>query len=526
MPEKGGVAPPFFVRRRRNALRCKANRLPCRIDGPPYPVVSTAAPAHQRSFNVYACLVIVQGPGMMTLVEQLAGRIAGLRYQDLPPAVVDQAKKLIVDTIGCALGGAASAPARIAREMAASVTSREPATVMVGGERTSPDLAAFANGVMIRFLDYNDGYTSTGESGHPSDSIAAALAAGEIMRSSGQDLITATVLAYEVFCRICDQVDLKPLGFDHVTVGAMASAAAAARLLRLPEASIAEALNLTVAANVALYQTRIGRVSMWKGCAYANASRNAVFAAMLAARGMSGPSPIFEGVGGYFKAVTRAPFALSAWGGGDHPYKILECSIKRFPLGQYSQTVVEAALAAREKINSIDDIAEVRIETVDAAVRLMAGDPDKWEPATRETADHSMPYTVAVALARGAVDERHFDEACLNDPMLRALARRVKVAVSDEANRMMPEAMHCVLTVVMRGGASHREVVDYHRGHWRNPMSRQEVEAKFRRLSAGALGTVQADRLLDMLWNLERTTDVRVLLEATKRTRGEADRDR
>src|SRR4051812_25061992 len=281
---------------------------------------------------------------MMTLVEQLSRYAAGLAYESLPSEVVHQAKRLIVDTVGCALGGYWSDPARIARDLAATVRSSEPVTVIGSGEHTSVDLATFANGVAIRFLDYNDGYTSTGESGHPSDSIAAVLSVAELRRRSGREVITATVLAYEVFCRVCDAVDLKPLGFDHVTVGGMASAAAAARLQGLGKAEIEQAFNLAIAPNVALYQTRIGNVSMWKGCAYANASRNAVFASMLAARGMTGPAPIFEGVGGYFKAVTRAPFQLARFGGKESPYKILECSIKRFPLGQYSQTVVEAAL--------------------------------------------------------------------------------------------------------------------------------------------------------------------------------------
>src|SRR3954468_19498823 len=268
---------------------------------------------------------------MATLVEQLASYATRLRYEDLPPEVVSQAKRLIVDSVGCALGGYASGPAKIAREMAATVTSTQAATVIGSGERSSIDMATFANGVMLRFLDYNDGYTSTGESGHPSDSIAAILTVADALGRSGQDVITATVLAYEVFCRICDEVDLKPLGFDHVTVGGMASTAAAAYLFGLRDEKFAQAMNLGIAPNVALYQTRIGHVSMWKGCAYANASRNAVFAAMLASRGMTGPAPIFEGVGGYFKAVTRAPFELPAFGGGDTSYKILECSIKHFP---------------------------------------------------------------------------------------------------------------------------------------------------------------------------------------------------
>jgi len=450
-----------------------------------------------------------------TLVEQLSTYVAGLRYEDLPTEVVHQAKRLIIDTVGCALGGANSEPARIAREIAGTVVSTQPATVMVSGQRTSPDLAAFANGVMIRFLDFNDGYTSTGESGRPSDSIAAVLAAGELAGRNGKELIAATVLAYEVFCRVCDEADLKPLGFDHVTVGCMASTAAAARLLGLPERKIAEALNLGIAPNVALYQTRIGNVSMWKGCAYANASRNAMFAVMLAEKGMTGPSPVFEGVGGYFKAVTHVPFKLAELGGRKHAYKIMECSIKRFPLGQYSQTVVEAALEVREKIRNADEIAEVRIRTGSTAVRLMAGDPEKWAPTTRETADHSMPYTVAVALTHGSVEEHHFDDLHLRDPKLRALTKRVKVEAWEEADRRMPEAMLCDMEIVAKSGAVHTASVEYHKGHWKNPMSDAEVEAKFRPLAAKVLAPPRTDRLLERLWKIEDVTDAGEIVRLT-----------
>ena len=167
---------------------------------------------------------------MTTIVEQLSSYAAAMRYDDLPAEVVLQAKRLIVDSIGCALGGYTSEPAKIARDIAATVTSSQPATIMGSGQRSSLDMSTFANGVMLRFLDFNDGYTSTGESGHPSDSIAAVLTVADALGRTGKEVITATVLAYEVFCRICDEVDLKPLGFDHVTVGGMASTAAAARL--------------------------------------------------------------------------------------------------------------------------------------------------------------------------------------------------------------------------------------------------------------------------------------------------------
>ena len=452
---------------------------------------------------------------MTTIVEQLCAYTTQLHYEDLPPEVVTQAKRLIVDSVGCALGGYTSEPATIARDMAATVTSSQPATVIGSGQRSSLDLATFANGVMLRFLDFNDGYTSKGESGHPSDSIAAVLTVADALGRSGKDAITATVLAYEVFCRICDEADLKPLGFDHVTVGGMASTAAAAWLFGLTGQGLANSFNLGIAPNVALYQTRIGHVSMWKGCAYANASRNAVFAAMLASRGMTGPAPIFEGVGGYFKAVTRAPFELAKLGGRDTPYKILECSMKRYPLGQYSQTVVQAALELRAKIGNVDEIAEIRIETVTAAVVLMAGDPEKWTPATRETADHSMPYTVAVALIHGKVESQHFDEKYLRDPQILGLAQRVKVAISAEADRHMPEAMRCHFTVITKAGATHTTMVDYHKGHHKNPMSQTEVEAKFRPLAAGVLKAGQTDRLLAALWRLEEQPNIHELMALT-----------
>ncbi len=444
---------------------------------------------------------------MTTVVEQLSAYAAALRYEDLPADVVQQAKRLIVDSVGCALGGYAGEPSRIARDIAGTVTSSKPATVIGSGQRSSVDMATFANGVMLRFLDFNDGYTSTGESGHPSDSIAAVLTLAEALGRSGKDVITATVLAYEVFCRVCDEVDLKPLGFDHVTVGGMASTAAAAKLFGLGEKDIAQAFNLGIAPNVALYQTRIGHVSMWKGCAYANASRNAVFAAMLASRGMTGPAPIFEGVGGYFKAVTRAPFKLATLGGSGQSYKIMECSIKRFPLGQYAQTVVEAALQLRGKISGVDDIEKIHIETVSAAVRLMAGDPEKWTPATRETADHSMPYSVAVALIYGGVESRHFDDDKLRDPAILGLAKRIKVEMSDEAEKHMPAAMRCYFTLTTKSGVTHKALVDYHKGHHKNPMTDTEIEGKFRPLAEQALDKAQTDRLLDKLWHIETMAD-------------------
>ncbi len=448
----------------------------------------------------------------MTIAENLGAYASSIRYDLLPREVAHQAKRMIVDTLGCALGGYSSEPARIARELAGTVSSTRPATVLCTGQRTSPDLAVFANGVMIRFLDFNDGYTGKEDAGHPSDSIAALLSAAEIAGRTGRELIAATVLAYETFCRICDAFNTKSLGFDHVTTGAIASAVGAAHLLGLTRQQITDAINLTVAANVALYQTRIGNVSMWKGCAYANASRNAMFAAQLAARGMTGPSPIFEGVGGFFKAVSRRPFELEPFGGNGVPFKIMECFVKRYPLGQYSQSVVQAAIEARALAGDVRNVAEVHVRTLATAVNMMAGDPDKWQPRNRETADHSMPYTAAVGLMHGAVESRHFEDPYLHDPALLDLVSRVKCSISKEADAREPEAMLCDLELRLKDGRQESVRVEYHRGHWRNPMSDAELNEKFRALARDVLPAGRADALLDTIWKLEELADLNALL--------------
>jgi 2-methylcitrate dehydratase len=458
---------------------------------------------------------------MPTIAERIASYASSLRYEDLPDAVKHQAKRMIVDALGCAIGGYASPTADIARSFAREVTSKRPATVLCSGEQTSLELAAFANGVMIRYLDFNDGYTGK-EAGHPSDSIAALLSSAEVANASGRDLITATVLSYEIFCRFCDVMNVKPLGWDHVTLGGIASVAGASRLLGLTAQQIEHAVNLQVAANIALYQTRIGDVSLWKGCAYANTSRNAVFAAQLAQRGMLGPSPIFEGRGGYFKAVSQRAFDLEAFGGPGQPFKIMECFVKRYPLGQYSQSVVQAAIEARGLIGSVDDIAEVHVRAQDTAIELMARDPEKWRPANRETADHSMPYTTGVALMYGAIRHEHFEPACYRDPRLLELVSRIKCSVSEEANQREPEAMLCDVEVVLRSGERKSVRVAHHRGHWRNPMPDAELAEKFHGLAAGVLPPAQTDRLLTALWQLDQAADIGALIRLTRVSSGGA----
>src|SRR5947208_10409933 len=217
----------------------------------------------------------------LPLANRLADYACQLRYEDLPESVVHETKRRFIDSLSTAVGAMSADAYAIARRCALRVQGN-PGAGLLGGGRSSAEWATFVNGLLIRYLDYNDTYLSL-EPAHPSDNLAAVLTVGDMTQAGGRELITAAVLAYEVQCRLCDAASLRKHGWDHVTYGALSSTLAACKLLRLDATRSAHALGLAGACNVAMRQTRAGELSMWKGCAFANAARNGVFAAMLAA---------------------------------------------------------------------------------------------------------------------------------------------------------------------------------------------------------------------------------------------------
>jgi 2-methylcitrate dehydratase len=451
--------------------------------------------------------------GEATIQEMLASYAVSLKYEDLPTEVVREAKRSMIDTFGCGLGGFGADASQIANTLAAQVSAKSGATVMCSGVKTSADLAAFANGVAIRYLDFNDGYISLG-AGHPSDAIPAVLATAEVSGRGGRDVILGTVVAYEVFCRVMDVFDNRAVGIDYAAVVGLGATVGASRMLNLSAEQAANAIGLYLAGNVTLNQTRVGTLSNWKAGAAAAAARSAVFAAELAQAGMTGPAQVFEGADGFFARIARKPFALAKLGGGAEPFAILHCFTKRFTLGQFAQTVAQAAVEARAFFADVGEIAEVNIHVSSKAIRVMADTPDKWHPQTHETADHSMPYAAAVGLMFGTVEEKHYEDPYLHDPRLLDLVSRIRCLPSAEADRAEQENP-CDLEIVLKSG-EHRTVrVEYHRGHWKNPMTDAEVEEKFRSLARRQLPPARTDDLLRQLWALDSLAEVSQLMALT-----------
>lgn len=464
------------------------------------------------------------------IAERLADYAQSLSFTRLPAEVVHEVKRRVLDSLGCALGAWHAPPARITRRLAQSVKVPNGATLWGTGHKTLPDLAAFANGTLVRYLDFNDTYLSK-EPAHPSDNLAAILALGETVQASGKEVIAACALAYEVQCRLCDAAALRPRGWDHVTYVPFSSALASAKLLQLSTARTAHALNLAGAANVALRQTRVGDLSMWKACACANATRNGVFASLLAKQGMTGPSPIFEGDKGFMKLVS-GPLDLPAFAGERHarpgtaPFKTLETYIKHYPVEYHAQTAVEAALVVREELltaegrEALGGITEVEIGSYDVAIEIIGREREKWHPGSRETADHSLPYCTAVALLDGTVTLRSFDPKRLRDPRLRALTQKVRVVEQEEFIGRYPQSMPTRVIVRTATGKEYAKQVDFPLGHPRNPMSDREVEEKFRRLAAGKLDRAGAGKVIALVWKLDALRDIGALMPLLK-IRGE-----
>lgn len=440
--------------------------------------------------------------------EILAEFACSLRYTDLTRDVVHQVKRTLVDTLACGIGGFSAEPSVIARRLAEQVSSTAPARILGTRQSTSADMAAFANGVMVRYLDCSDSYIAQG-SGHPSDMISAILAAAEPVQADGESIITAIVLAYEIFCRLCDESPLA--GWDQGMFGVVGAACGAGKVMGLDREAMAQAISLAVTPNVPLGVTRVGHLSMWKGCAMAASCRAGVFAAQLAREGMTGPSEPFDGGKGLWEQAIRKPVELDRLGVA--PLRIMATSFKYFPSQVHTQGPIGLALELRPQLDGAE-IESIRIRTHGVAVESSATESEKWDPQNRETADHSMPFLVAVALRDGEVTPATFATERVQDPTLRPLIGKMTIDEDPEYTRAFPNEGHCLMEIATTDGKQLVAETRYPKGHRGNPLSDEEIETKFRQLSAGLLTETQCRDSLGQVWSFDRAKDVGTLFDA------------
>lgn len=451
----------------------------------------------------------------MTHVEHLAAFVRRASYADLSATARDQLKIRILDALGCAIGALRGEPIGMIRQQIADFGGA-PRCTLIGGGRTAPDRAALYNSALVRYLDFNDSYLAPGETCHPSDNIGAVLAAAEYADAGGRDFLVALAVAYQVQCRLSDVAPVRARGFDHTTQGAYAVAAGVAKALGLDQPRTANAIAISGTALNALRVTRTGALSHWKGLAYPHTAWAATHAAFLAMRGVTGPIEVFEGNKGFMDAIA-GHFEID-WAREDLE-RVTRTIIKKYNAEIHSQSTLEGVLELHSEHGLRADLVEaVEVETFDVAFNIIGGgeEGDKTRIRTKEEADHSLPYMVAVALLDGQVlPEQYAPERIARDDV-QTMLRKVAVRPVDAFSRRFPAQMPCRVTMRLRDGRRlAREKEDYE-GFFTRPMRWETVVGKFDRLAAartdpglrreivGAVGELESIRVTDLMRVLSR----------------------
>ncbi len=438
----------------------------------------------------------------MTEVERLAAFVERVSFRDVPSDIVGILKARVLDSLGCAIGALGAQPIRLLREQIDDFGGRPLATLIAGG-RTAPDRAAFYNSALVRYLDFNDSYLAPGETCHPSDNLGAVLAASEYASAGGKELLTALAVAYEVQCRLSEAAPVRDKGFDHTTQEAYAAAAGAAKALALPASQAAHAIAISGAANNALRVTRTGALSNWKGLASPNTCFAATHAAFLAMRGVTGPLEVFEGNKGFMESIAGAfQVDWEAEGLGLARRTIL----KKYNAEIHSQSVLESILDLREALPMpASQIERIEVDIFDVAYNIIGGgeEGDKRTVRTKEEADHSLPYLVAVAVLDGQVKPPQFASERLSRKDVQDLLQRVIVRPDRDLSRAFPAEMPCRVRILFPGGrVLFREKRSYE-GFFTQPMSWDRMVEKFGELAAPFAGPALQEEIIAAVAQLD-----------------------
>lgn len=449
-----------------------------------------------------------------------------LSYESLPASVIETAKLFLYDSLGCALGGSEQKDARILMAHHEEMNgSGGQSTCFVNGLKTNPVDASFLNAHMIRAMDYNDIYWKA-DPCHPSDLIAGPLALCEYQGLSGEELILGMVIAYEIEMRLAEAglPGVREYGWHHATLSGFASPYACGRMLNLTPEQMVNALGISAARTCSLGAVTAGKLTNMKNTVDPWACRLGVESALLAARGYSGPEHAFDGKEGLFHVFGHAHHggepcrfdeetivgALPR--GREDAFKITECGMKSFPIEALSHAPLTAMMkCVKEHGIKAEDVTEIRVEVIARAADIL-GDPHKYRPTSKETADHSLPYSLAVGLVDGMVTPLQFKQERIDDPALIPIMDKVRVVANEEFEFLFPEYQPSRVTLTLADGSSHTKRVDVPKGDPRDPMTPKEIGVKFNALGKGIVGETRCQELGELIMRIDREPEVSGLM--------------
>jgi 2-methylcitrate dehydratase len=453
-----------------------------------------------------------------TQVERLAEFVHRAQFSDLSSDALDRFKRHILDTLGCAIGALDSKPPAAVRKAALAYDAIGGGScTLIGGGKSAPDRATLVNGALVRYLDFMDNFLAPAQTCHPCDTFAATLAGAELQNLTGREFLTCLAVAYQVFCRLVHDAPVQQAGFDHTVQLAYGVAAGVCKALGLSHEQTANALAIVGASAQGLVVTRSEYLSQWKGLQSADVAMSALVGVLLAREGITGPIQVLDGKEGFPKAFGRS--VQVDW---EHEALdiILRCSIKAHNSEVHTQPVLEAVLALRGQHSLNEQIAQ--IERIDVEVFKQAYDitgsgeeaGDKYDVHSKEQADHSLPYLVAVALLDGEVTPHQFteDRICRDD--VQALLHKVRTLRDDQFTHRYPDETPCRVIVEMKGERSYAAESKDWIGFYSRPMPWDEVRYKYDALTASHLSDGLRDQIAEAVSNLEniRVTDLTALL--------------
>jgi 2-methylcitrate dehydratase len=420
---------------------------------------------------------------MSTVSQQFAEFSSAVRFEDLPEEVVAAVRRFVYDSVGCAFGGVRTHDYSIAAKVDRALGGEEQCTIIGAGRKANVLSGAFLNALAVRALDYNDIYWKQDPS-HPSDIIPGVWACGELVDADGEDVVTAIVLAYELEMRLCEAAfpGIRERGWHHATLTAFAAAAACARVMGLSAPRTAHAIGIAGSRHATLGCVTAGKLTMMKNTVDPMATQAGAWAALLAAEGYEGPEHVFCGKEGLSDAYgPEWKLEILTDGLGDS-WRILDCGMKAFPTEALTHAPISCVLEiTAENQIAAEDVAEVRIQTLVKAADILS-DPSKYDPRTRETADHSLPYCIAAALAHGRVTPELFEEEAIADPRVRMSLEKIKVSANMEFEAAFPEIQRCHVALDTTDGRSFEKQIDFPIGDPRKPMSSEQMDSKFEAL--------------------------------------------
>jgi len=447
---------------------------------------------------------------MSSLSGQMAKFAIDLKYQDIPDESIWEAKRFLLDSMGCALAAVNNEDMAAMYRFTEKLGGTPEASVIGRDFKTNAANAALMNCLLTRALDYNDIYWEQDPS-HPSDMIGAALAAAEVNGKTGRETLVAIIIAYEMELRWCHAANpgVREVGWHHATLTQFVSPLVVGKMYGLDLDQMVAAVGISGSSHFTLGGVVAGHLTNMKNTADPLAAQAGVLAALMAREGYEGPVKVIEGKEGLFEVLNNVEWQPE-WllKGLGEEFMITQCSYKAFPTEALTHQPISAALqVCQEQSLAAEDISQILVETTARGADILS-DPSKYQPTTKETADHSLPYVIAAAVADGNVLPDSFSDKKLKDPRIWDLLGKIKVVADPEIDAMFPGVKRARVSITTNSGETHTAQVDHAKGSPQNPMSDEEIVSKFRANAGDILNKEQQDQVIDLTWRFDELEDV------------------